>query len=119
MRDLSNAMFIIKAGDKEILRDHLLKHARKKLSPQEINTKPDSYWNTHCRRTIPEKEVLAARMEAVIQKYARGGNAVNNDPLVTVELWQVHERQMKLVQAGALSGGSTWFPSSLPIAASL
>eukprot|EP00243_Klebsormidium_subtile_P000970 TRINITY_DN115_c0_g1_i2.p2 TRINITY_DN115_c0_g1~~TRINITY_DN115_c0_g1_i2.p2 ORF type:complete len:231 (+),score=56.25 TRINITY_DN115_c0_g1_i2:1168-1860(+) len=104
MRDLSRAMFVIKAGDKENLRTHLLQHARKKLTAKEITAKPDRYWNTHCRRTIPKKEVLAARMDAVLKKYEVGGNACDGDPLVTGELNEVHERQMKLVWAEALSG---------------
>ncbi|GAQ90826.1 hypothetical protein KFL_006900010 [Klebsormidium nitens] len=103
MRDLSRAMFVIKAGDKESLRNHLLQRARKKLTAKEIAAKPDRYWNTHCRRTIPKKELLAARLDAVLKKYEIGGNACDGDPLVTRELNEVHERQMKLVWAGALS----------------
>lgn len=104
MRDVSSAMFVIKAGDKTVLREYLLKHGRRKLSPKEINTKPNSYWNGHCRRTIPQPEELAARLEAVMQKYVLAGNAVNGDPLVTQELGEVHGRQMKLVRDGVLSG---------------
>ncbi|GAQ93604.1 hypothetical protein KFL_017000010, partial [Klebsormidium nitens] len=91
-------------GDKGTLRNHLLQHARKKLTLKEINAKPNSCWNIHCRRTIPSKEVLATRMDAVMRKYELGGNGNNGDrTLVTLELQKVHENQLKLVRAGALS----------------
>lgn len=99
-------MFVIHEPDKARLWAYLLNGAkrRRKFTKAEVDKLNESYWRAHCRHSIPEPEKLVAAVEAVMEKFAGGVCAKNQDPLITEEVQKVHNLQVELMKQGLLSG---------------
>lgn len=58
------ALFSLHGADEQLLRRDLLD---KGMAPEEIQSLPLSYWKRRCRRIIDKAEVIAPRVDAVVQ----------------------------------------------------
>lgn len=66
---LSMALFTLHGMDEQLLRRELLE---KGMTPEEIQNLPLSFWKRRCRRIIDRPEVIAPRIDQVVQVSGRG-----------------------------------------------
>lgn len=103
---LSKAMFDLYEEDvvKEKARLDALVNSGKMNAVDAARLKGDhSHLKSKCRSIIPEPSVLCERLEAVVARYATALDPVRGK-LFTEAFYRVHQRQLKLIDEGRLSG---------------
>lgn len=97
---LSGSIFNLHQPDKEVEQQRLRNLGK---TPEEIAALPAKYFNSRCRRTIPAKDVVGPRLQAMMEKYRHAAD-LEGQALLTQATWTVHERQMRLVEQDLLTG---------------
>ena len=97
---LSGCIFDIHQPDKDEVVARLQREGK---TPEAIAAMPAKFFNSSCRRTIPDKDIVGPRLQSLMEHFRDAGD-IEGQPLLTPATWRVHEQQMRLVDKNLLAG---------------
>lgn len=107
---LSEAFFILHPEDVNLLNKHLREDGGETF--EQINARRPSFYSSHpsVRTTVPQPSELKDRLDQVMQwvlTIPASGYRLPSE--VLQKLQKVHKNQLKLVEAGSVSGGPSMY----------
>lgn len=103
MRELSRAMLVVDEFEEAVLKKELLENGKWGALGSRSRLAGEQHIRKNGRHTVPPPTELAARVEAVFNRFKDAKSRVSGRPLFTQETLAVHNQQMKLIKKGRLS----------------